>query len=124
LLNGCGCPKCATSKGEQRIADFLDVLNIQYERQKKFACCKNKRELPFDFYISERNMAIEYDGKQHFEPVDWGFHDEELMIANFNDLQKRDRIKNKYCEDNGIKLIRIAYTEFDNIEKILSENLS
>lgn len=124
LLNGYGCPICATSKGEQRIAEFLDSLDIQYERQKKFSSCKNKKELPFDFYISKYNIAIEYDGKQHFEPVDWGFHDEELMIANFDDLQKRDGIKNKYCEDNGIKLIRIPYTEFDNIEMILSENLN
>ncbi len=118
------CSNKITSKGEQRIAEFLDSLDIQYERQKKFSSCKNKRELPFDFYISKYNIAIEYDGKQHFEPVDWGFHDEELMIANFDDLQKRDGIKNKYCEDNGIKLIRIPYTEFDNIEMILSKNLN
>lgn len=121
-----GCTFCskANTKGEIAIRDWLIENNIDYIKQKSFKGCKDKQRLLFDFYLPKYNIAIEYDGKQHFEPVDWGFHDEELMIANFKDLQNRDKIKNKYCEDNGVKLIRIPYTEFDNIEMILKENLN
>lgn len=125
LLGGTGCPKCNISKGESKIGEALDFMGIQYETQKKFAECRDKRKLPFDFYISSLNICIEYDGIQHFEPTTFGgvkCYDE--AVEQFKQCKQRDEIKNKYCENNGIKLIRIPYTEFDNIEKILSENLS
>ena len=51
LLSGTGCPKCNESKGEKRVAKYLDSRNIDYERQYKFDECKSKYKLPFDFYI-------------------------------------------------------------------------
>ena len=63
-------------------------------------------------------MAIEYDGKQHFEPIKHYGGD----IA-FAELKKRDEIKNEYCKANNITLLRIPYWEYDNISKILETNI-
>lgn len=115
---GKGCPKCSASKGEARVREHLTDNNITFEEQYKFKDCKYKLQLPFDFYISSLNLAIEYQGIQHYEPVD-AFGGEK----NFKIQQKRDKIKREYCEKNNIKLLEIPYTEYDNVEKILSKEL-
>ena len=118
LLSGYGCPKCNASKGEKRIAKYLDSKNIEYEEQYKFDDCKFKQKLPFDFYISSLNLCIEYDGIQHFEIIKhFG------GLDGFIDTKIRDTVKTIYCKENNIKLIRIPYTEYDNIEKILEKEL-
>ena len=118
LLSGSGCPKCNASKGEKRIAKYLDSRNIEYKSQYKFNNCKSKYKLPFDFYIPSKNMAIEYDGRQHYEIIDY-FDG----LDGFIDVKIRDTIKTIYCKENNIKLIRIAYWDFNNIEKILEKEL-
>ena len=65
----------------------------------------------------------EYDGLGHFEPINFGGKREEEVIEIFKEGQIRDQIKNKYCKDNNITLIRIPYWDFDNIENILKEHL-
>ena len=118
LLSGYGCPKCNASKGEKRIAKYLDSKNIEYEEQYKFDDCKFKQKLPFDFYISSLNLCIEYDGIQHFEIIKhFG------GLDGFIDTKIRDTVKTIYCKENNIKLIRIPYTEYDNIEEILDKDL-
>ena len=118
LLNKVGCPKCNKSKGEKRVAEYLDSRNIEYKPQYRFDNCKSKKELPFDFYIPSLNMAIEYDGMQHFEIIDYFGG-----LDRFIDTKIRDTIKTIYCKENNIKLIRIAYWDFDNIEEILEKEL-
>jgi len=111
-----GCPICNDSKGEKEISILLDKKNIIHIRQKKFDDCKNKQYLPFDFYLPEHNMCIEYDGRQHFEPVyDFGGLDQ------FEKTKINDNIKNEYCKNNNIKLLRISYKE--NIVNILNNIL-
>ena len=44
-------------------------------------------------------------------------------MREFQDIKKRDSIKTTYCKDNDIKLIRIPYFDYDNIETILSTEL-
>ena len=68
-LLGCGCPKCNSSKGENEIRKYLNKYNINFKEQEKFENCKNEKELPFDFYLPEYNICIEYDGKQHFQSI-------------------------------------------------------
>lgn len=120
-----GCPKCACSKGEDRIAHYLDNKNIKYETQKEFSECKNIYPLPFDFYIQQINTCIEYDGEFHFMPVMRSKSmTKEKAQENFEKLKIRDEIKNNYCKNNNIKLIRIPYTEFKNIEQILDTELN
>ena len=125
VLHGRGCPICNMSRGEEKIKNFLDSLKISYERQYKFENCKDIKQLPFDFYILHKNMCIEYDGEQHFIPVRFGKNETELQIMEkFTAQQKRDQIKNEYCEKNNIMLIRIPYTEYQNIENILNKYLA
>ena len=64
-------------------------------------------------------MCIEFDGEQHYRPVDYFGGDDAFTI-----LKKHDEIKEEYCETHGIKLIRISYVNLDNIEKILSNILN
>lgn len=115
-LSGTGCPYCRESKGEKAIFEYLTEHNIDFKRQHKFPDCKNINPLPFDFYLPEYNTCVEFDGIQHFEPSEF-FGGEE----GFKNLQVRDAIKNQFCSDNNIKLIRIKYDE--NIEKKLNEEL-
>ena len=120
LLSRTGCPKCNESKGEKRIGKYLDSKNIDYERQHKFDECKSKKELPFDFYIPSLNMAIEYDGEYHYMIITRGKNDTYKKAFNrFVEGKIRDTIKTIYCKENNIKLIRIPYWNFNNIEEIL-----
>ena len=74
--------------------------------------------IAFDFYLHNYNICIEYDGEQHYKEK-FSFHDKN----NFYDTILHDAIKNSYCEDNKIKLIRIPYWEFKNIETILTQKI-
>lgn len=113
VLFGKGCPKCSISKGELEIAKWLDKHEVLYETQKRFEDCKDNRYLPFDFYLCDKNICIEYDGEQHYKSVDFFGGDNAFILR-----QKHDRIKNEYCKRNNIELVRIAYNE--NIEEKLN----
>lgn len=115
-LSGKGCPICNNSKGENEILIFLKNKNIKYIYQKKFNDCKNKKCLPFDFYIPDYNLCIEYDGIQHFKP-----NSHFGGISGFKKTQINDNIKNKYCSDNNINLLRIKYNE--NVVDKLKNNI-
>lgn len=122
--SGQRCPKCRASRGEKEVSKVLSSMGIQYINQYRMDGCKYHGVLPFDFYIPNMNICIEYDGIQHYECVNFsGKMTEDEMNKNLKLVQKRDNIKNQYCSDNNIKLIRIPYWEFDNIEKILKEHI-
>ena len=106
LLNGCGCPWCNQSRGERAAGNWLRKSQISYVAQKRFADCKDERPLPFDFYLPAYNLIIEYDGRQHFHKNDDYFGGEEAYKVR----HKHDLIKDKYCKDHGINLLRIPYT--------------
>lgn len=119
FFNGSCCPNCYNkSKGENKIKLFLDENNISYKPQYGFNNCKHKQMLSFDFYLPELNTCIEYDGRQHFEPVEKFGGDKEFELTKI-----RDGIKNSYCENNNINLIRIPYTKLNKIEEILTNNI-
>ncbi len=117
LLHDTGCPICASSKGETKVKEWLEAKNINYEPQKRFKGCKDKKTLPFDFYLPDLNICIEYDGEQHFRPVTFNGTDLAVCERNFETTKKHDEMKNKYCEDNGIRLIRIPY--YENVKEKL-----
>lgn len=101
-----GCPKCKKSSGERIVSYFLDKNGIEYNFQKRFDGCKNKNTLPFDFYIPKYNLCIEYDGLQHYKPVKKYGGKKAFLIRKNN-----DNIKNIFCSNNGIDLLRIRYDE-------------
>lgn len=115
LINGGGYNE---SKGEKKIAEVLDEMNIPYFKQYRFDKCRYKNPLPFDFYLPQHNICIEYDGALHYEPIGHFGGDEHL-----ENTQLRDEIKTKYCKKHKIKLIRIPYWDFDRIEDILQKEI-
>lgn len=116
LFNKTGCPKCNESKGEREIRLWLDKHNIIYETQKSFDDCRDQRTLPFDFYLSEQNKIIEFDGEQHYKPISF-FGGQ----PGFEKRQKHDIIKDNFCKSKGINLLRIPYNK--NIEEELDNFL-
>ena len=121
IYNRCGCIKCRTSSLENTTMKFLEDKNINYIFQ-----CKNNilpflkigtyNTLSLDFYLPDYNVAIECQGRQHFEPVE-KFGGEEA----FKNQVERDLIKSKLCDENNIKLIYINY--FDKKE-IITEKIN
>lgn len=105
FLHGRRCPYCNASHGEKKIKKVLADLHIAYQAQKRFDGCHYKRTLPFDFYLPDYRMCIEYDGIQHYIPQKhFG------GIVNYYERKKRDQIKDQFCQVNHIRLLRIPYT--------------
>lgn len=121
ILSGSGCPQCQESSGERVVRQLLEYYGIQYIYQKTFQDCKDIQMLPFDFYLPHYNKCIEYDGKQHFEPVDFAGKGKEWAQHQLYKTQYHDQIKNTYCSNNNIPLLRIPY--FKNIEEELNNFL-
>lgn len=112
---GHGCTQCnSSSRGEDYIKNYLDNRGIKYQRNHIFKDCRNKKGLRFDFYLSELSIIVEYDGEHHF------LENKYFGSGNLEYVRKNDEIKNQYCLDNNIKLVRIPYYEFKNIESILN----
>lgn len=113
------CKKSSMSIGEIEVCRVLRKYKIKYYSQYKFNGCKFKRRLPFDFYIPEYNLCIEFDGRQHYDIVEYFGG-----LDAFIDTKIRDTIKNVYCKNNNIKLIRIPYWDFFNVEKIIRDMMN
>lgn len=114
-----GCIYCNNFKTEKLVGVILDKYNISYIRQKRFSDCKDKYTLPFDYYIPQYKIAIEYDGEQHFKPIRFHGLNEQKAIEEFKKCKLRDQIKTEYCKNNNILLIRIPYYEKNNMESII-----
>ncbi len=114
FLQGSGCPTCNESRGEVQIRIFLEENNINFISQKKLGGTNQS----FDFFIPSKNLAIEFDGRQHFES-DPFFGGEEA----FAHRQKLDKQKNNFALENNINIIRIPYWNFDRINEILKYSL-
>lgn len=120
-IKGRGCPSCSESWAEREIANWLDQCNLVFERQKVFQSLKgkNNRSLPFDFYIPSSKLLVEYDGEQHFVPIK-GFGG----TSKHQQTQNNDTIKSNWAKSNGYLLIRIPYTQQNEIGRILSNALN
>ena len=117
-LSGCGCNSCNNSLGEDKISKYLDNHKMKYKREYKFEDCINITKLKYDFYIEDMNTCIEFDGIQHYKPIEYFGG-----LERFEYMKKCDNIKNLYCLENKIKLIRISYLDVDKIDSILDKLL-
>ncbi len=102
------------SKGNNLIAKILKQLDINFYTEYIFKDCINpqtNRPLKFDFYLPDYNCCVEYDGEQHFK----GWRKSTNVLESLHKIQYRDNIKNNYCENNKIKLVRIPYIDFNKI---------
>ena len=117
-----GCPKCNMYSNEVRISSLLDSWGFQYETQKRFPDCKDINTLPFDFFLTDFNTVIEYDGEGHYKPIFRSSNKEKDILA-YETCIKHDRIKDEYCSENSIHIIRIPYWESKNLESFLFSKL-
>ncbi len=122
-LKGQGCPKCKKSKGERQIESVLKNLNVPYETPKTFPTCINPKtgfHLYYDFFIPTHNSLIEYDGYQHFQP----YYRDKFNLDSLHYRQLRDNVKTKWAKSNGVKLLRIKYTQSKNVDELVKSFLS
>jgi hypothetical protein len=116
-LYGNGCPICRESTGEKEVRAYLLENKIKFIPQHKFKGCKYKNLLPFDFYLPDYNVCIEYNGVQHYEYRKFFHRTKDALITQ----QLKDKIKKEYCDINDINLLIIKYDE--NVLNKLSEKL-
>ena len=118
---GYRCPHCSSiynSKGVKIIKNFLKEKNITYIQEYKLPDLINpdtNNSLRFDFYIPDKDLYIEYDGEQHFKPTGNFFNKEK-----FKYIQNLDSIKNNYCKENNLNLIRLNYKQIKDLKNILT----
>lgn len=119
----CGC--VGSSKNNKIIEQLLNINNIFFQKEFWFSNLRGLKNYPlrFDFVIYDNNNSlqylIEYDGIQHFyySNGQYTWNNKE----NYKKQHQHDLIKNKYCFDNNIPLIRIPYDADYTIEDLKLE---
>lgn len=108
-----GCPLCHESRGERKIALALKSMNISFEREKRFTDDYGLKgwPLPYDFWIPASGLLVELQGKQHYEPVQFGGISREKAEELFLERKELDSLKRLYAKDKNIRLLEIPYTE-------------
>ena len=113
------CPSCCASVGEERVANFLDLYDVDYRAEYTFEDLRgiNGGLLRFDFALLDNNknviQLIEYDGEFHYG--------RKYKEDSHEYTQVHDKWKNEYCKKGNIPLLRISYLDFEHIEDILEE---
>jgi len=121
FLDGRRCPYCASniqSNSTKFIQMYLESENINFEIEKTFDGLINPKTgypLRFDFYITDLNCIIEYDGEYHDKILNR--NPEEKL----KECQQRDSIKNNYCKDHNIPLLRISYKQKKELLNLIEE---
>jgi Zn finger protein HypA/HybF involved in hydrogenase expression len=115
---GSGCPKCNSSKGEEKIRAILNDLSVEFIEQKTFDDLIHKKYLRCDFYLPYYNAVIEFNGIQHYEPISvFG------GIYGLKENQARDMIKYNFLREKKINLIIVRYDN-ENIKDYLKNILN
>ena len=120
-LKRSGCPNCIKSHGELQIEIILKNKNIIYKHQKKFKGLFGVGGglLSYDFYLPQYNLLIEFQGKQHEQPIKYFGGEDQFKMQ-----QEHDKRKREYAKQNNINLLEIWYYDIDNIESILLQKIN
>lgn len=113
LTGKCGCPYCCQSHGEEFIRVWLENNNIKYEIQKRFKDCCDKFPLPFDFYLPDYNLCIEFQGQQHYDPklfID-RYKSKEKGLCAYKKQKHHDMLKEIFCKNRELGLLKIKYND-------------
>ncbi len=116
--HGSDCPFLSSSKTEILIHNLMKKRNILFKTEKTFKNCKDVNLLPFDIYLPNENIIIECDGMQHFKTVEYFGGKKGFKIRKFH-----DNIKNSFCRENDIPILRIPYTYDSVVDKQKIESL-
>lgn len=106
FLHGQGCPKCKASHGEKKVREYLKKHNFVFQEQ--YVIPVNDTHLRLDFYLEEQGhrFAIEYNGIQHYQPIE-RFNGQK----GYEQQIYRDNLKKEYCKKHNIELIVIPYND-------------
>lgn len=115
--SSCGC---LVSYWNTFIQQFLEKNKIEHKAE--YTVYIGNSYYRYDFYLPQYNLFIEYDGEQHFKPVRFFGNEDDAKLV-YKRTHESDLIKNRYCKQNGINLLRIPYWETKNIETIISNHL-
>ena len=119
------CDKSRKTYKEEYICSFIEeTYGFLITRQKKFDDCKDKNYLPFDIYLDDYNVLIEYQGEQHYKPIRYSGESWEEAEEKFKYTKKHDLVKKEYCIANNIPLLEIPYWEFDDLEYYLFDSFT
>lgn len=128
LYENVQCPFCSTSKAEKELFNILKEYGYNYIFHYKFDDCRYIHTLEFDFAVFDDNdnllYLIEYDGEQHYKPIDFAGKGPEWAQKQLEIVQIRDNIKTEYCYKNGIPLIRIPFWERKHMKEYLINKIS
>lgn len=118
------CSKSRINYKEEKMCQLLEAWGYNIIRQKQFENCQDKRILLFDAYLCDYNVAIEYQGEQHYYPVKYSSETMEEAVKKLKYTQKHDKIKADFCKENNISLIYVPYWEYEDMEYYLFDQLS
>lgn len=116
-IRGHGCPHCKSSKGEQLIKSYLEGGNICFKQECRIQV--GDKVIYVDFMLDDQQTVIEYNGIQHYRPVEF-FGGE----VQFQKQIERDKILKEFCQHRGWNLIEIPYTlDEKQISQVLNDKL-
>jgi hypothetical protein len=97
--------------GPATIHDFLMSHNVPYKAEHRFKDAPEVAKMPFDFYIPQRQMIIEYHGRQHKE----GWSRDKDSLAK---IRRNDRIKKNWAIASGIRFVEIRAWTDNTLDKV------
>lgn len=97
--------RCERCEGKQStlaymVEQCLISAGVEYVKEYRFNDCRNKRALPFDFYLPTINAVIEVNGQQHY-------YQSPIFAQPLEERQRLDKIKKDYCISHGIKYLEL-----------------
>jgi hypothetical protein len=119
---GSSCPYCKESRGERLIRQYLKRHAITHRTQRQFPDSTIKLHR-FDFSIEHKNFngLIEFQGEQHYFPVNFGSRNQTEGMKNLIVNVVNDHKKEIFCEENNMPLLKIPFWEIHRIDEILDE---
>jgi hypothetical protein len=131
LFMGSGCPCCCSSRGEKYCSKFFNKNNIKHQTQYYFSdlLSDSNFHLRFDFAIFYRDnlyCLIEIDGIGHRKPIKFNGMSKQDSTEKYELIKHHDFLKDEYCKNNNISLLRIPYDgrHFKEIKLILESELN
>ncbi|USL89460.1 homing endonuclease [Bacillus phage vB_BceH_LY2] len=112
FINGTRCTICKESIGEANVRLYLERKGINFKTQHSFEGLVSTKKLSYDFFLPDMDILIEFQGVQHYEPVEF-FGGQ----TSFDKQVAHDKLKRDFAKDNHYLLIEIKYTN-DTIDKI------
>ena len=109
VKTGKGCPYCHRYIREEQCRFLFETFTgLSFPRRKVGG-------YELDGFCSSINLAFEHQGEQHYRKTNW-----HKTLSDFRNQISRDKSKARYCEENGITLVVVPFTESSNKDRLQS----